>query len=147
MYFEQADEQADDQAGEQADEHIITKLNLLFCYLYKGQSAEKIGLLDEDRETLKILLNKLELYVEDLGVFKMMNEQALLDLKIQTWVITELYLSPHRVLLSKLTRDKLILKYKKARKYIPEEKGLTELINYFMVCLQEELEEGGNVIC
>ena len=139
MYFEQADEQA--------DEHIITKLNLLFRYLYKGQSAEKIGLLKEDKESLKIILSRLDLYVENLDTFKLMNENAVLDLKIQTWAITELYLSPHRVLLNGLTRDKFMLKFKKARKYIAEGKGLKDLINYFMVCLHEELEEGGNKTC
>lgn len=64
--FEQADEQpnaqANAQADEQADEYIITKLNLLFNYIYKGDSGEKIGLNESDRECLIILLKRLEMY-------------------------------------------------------------------------------------
>ena len=46
LYFEQADEQPNEQPNEQAegqsDEHIITKLNLLFNYLYKGDMQNRI---------------------------------------------------------------------------------------------------------
>ena len=104
-------------------------------------------MLKEDKESLKIILSRLDLYVENLDTFKLMNENAVLDLKIQTWAITEIYLSPHRILLNGLTRDKFMLKFKKARKYIAEDKGLKDLISYFMVCLHEELEEGGNKTC
>ena len=103
-------------------------------------------MLEEDKESLKIILTRLDLYVENLDVFKIMGDEAVLDLKIQTWAIAELYLSPHRVLLSGLTREKLILKFKKARKYISKDKGLKELINYFMVCLHDELEKEGTGI-
>ena len=64
--FEQADEQPNTtpnvQAEEQADEYIITKLNLLFNYIYKGDSGEKIGLNENDRECLLVLLKRLEMY-------------------------------------------------------------------------------------
>jgi hypothetical protein len=64
--FEQADAQPDAQANaqaeEQADEHIITKLNLLFNYIYKGNSGEEIGLSENDRECLIVLLKRLEMY-------------------------------------------------------------------------------------
>ncbi|MCI9259627.1 MAG: hypothetical protein HFJ16_05225 [Romboutsia sp.] len=52
--FEQAEEQPNAlpnaQAEEQANEYIITKLNLLFNYLYKGESGAEIGLKEKDRE-------------------------------------------------------------------------------------------------
>ena len=35
LYFEQASEQPNAQAKGQADEYIITKLNLLFNYIYE----------------------------------------------------------------------------------------------------------------
>ena len=104
-------------------------------------------MLNEDKESLKVILSRLDLYVDDLKVFKIMGEEAVLDLKIHTWAVKEIYLSPHRVLLNGLTREKFMLKYKKARKYISEDKGLKELINYFIVCLHEQLEEGGSGIC
>lgn len=99
-------------------------------------------MLDEDRIPLTRILSRLGLHIETLDAFKLMPENVILDLKIQTWAIKELYLSPHRVLLNDLTSKKFMLKYQKARKYITEEKGLKDLINYFMVCLHEELEEG-----
>ena len=64
--FEQADEQPNAtpnaQADEQTDEYIITKLNLLFNYIYKGDSGEEIGLNENDRECLIVLLKRLEMY-------------------------------------------------------------------------------------
>lgn len=93
------------------------------------------------------MLSRLDLYVKTIDTFKIMPENVILDLKIQTWAIKEIYFSPHRVLLNNLTSKKFMLKYQKARKYITEEKGLKDFINYFMVCLHEELEEGGNKTC
>ena len=64
--FEQADEQPNAtpnaQADEQTDEYIITKLNLLFNYIYKEEGGEKIGLTENDRECLIVLLKRLEMY-------------------------------------------------------------------------------------
>ena len=42
LYFEQASEQPNAQAKGQADEYIITKLNLLFNYLYKEEDGTAI---------------------------------------------------------------------------------------------------------
>lgn len=46
LHFEQASEQPNalpnEQAKGQADEYIITKLNLLFNYIYEGGSGKKI---------------------------------------------------------------------------------------------------------
>ena len=46
LYFEQATEQPNEQpnkqAEEQSDEYIITKLNLLFNYLYKGNMQNRL---------------------------------------------------------------------------------------------------------
>ena len=142
IQFEQANEQANEQADEQADEHIITKLNLLFNYIYKGGSGEKIGLTENDRNNLILIYSRLEMYVKDSNIYELMPEERVLDEKIMFWAIKEIYLSPHKIYLNLLTRDKFILKYYKTKKYITEKENykIKEIIDYFMVCLHDEME-------
>lgn len=139
---EQASEQANEQADEQADEHIITKLNLLFNYIYKNGSGEKIGLTQNDKSNLILIYSKLELYVNNSKAYEIMSAERVLDEKIMFWAIKEIYLSPHKIYLNTLTRDKFILKYYKTKKYITEKENykIKEIIDYFMVCLHDEME-------
>lgn len=139
---EQASEQADEQAKEQADEHIITKLNLLFNYIYKNGSGEKIGLTQNDKSNLILIYSKLELYVNNSKAYELMPAERVLDEKIMFWAIKEIYLSPHKIYLNTLARDKFILKYYKTKKYITEKENykIKEIIDYFMVCLHDEME-------
>lgn len=139
---EQASEQANEQADEQADEHIITKLNLLFNYIYKNGSGEKIGLTQNDKSNLILIYSKLELYVNNSKAYELMSAERVLDEKIMLWAIKEIYLSPHKIYLNTLTRDKFILKYCKTKKYITEKENykIKEIIDYFMVCLHDEME-------
>ena len=71
-----------------------------------------------------------------------MPQERVLDEKIMFWALKEIYLSPHRVYLNKITREKFTLKYYKTKKYITEKPyyRLEEIINYFIVCLHEEME-------
>lgn len=142
IQFEQASEQANEQANEQADEHIITKLNLLFNYIYKNGSGEKIGLTQNDKSNLILIYSKLELYVNNSKAYELMSAERVLDEKIMLWAIKEIYLSPHKIYLNTLTRDKFILKYYKTKKYITEKENykIKEIIDYFMVCLHDEME-------
>ena len=142
IQFEQANEQASEQANEQADEHIITKLNLLFNYIYKNGSGEKIGLTQNDKSNLILIYSKLELYVNNSKAYELMSAERVLDEKIMFWAIKEIYLSPHKIYLNTLTRDKFILKYYKTKKYITEKENykIKEIIDYFMVCLHDEME-------
>lgn len=142
IQFEQANEQADEQANEQADEHIITKLNLLFNYIYKNGSGEKIGLTQNDKSNLILIYSKLEMYVNDSKIYNIMPAERVLDEKIMFWAIKEIYLSPHKIYLNTLTRDKFILKYYKTKKYITEKENykIKEIIDYFIVCLHDEME-------
>lgn len=135
-------EQANEQASEQADEHIITKLNLLFNYIYKNGSGEKIGLTQNDKSNLILIYSKLELYVNNSKAYELMSAERVLDEKIMLWAIKEIYLSPHKIYLNTLTRDKFILKYYKTKKYITEKENykIKEIIDYFMVCLHDEME-------
>lgn len=139
---EQASEQANEQADEQADEHIITKLNLLFNYIYKNGSGEKIGLTQNDKSNLILIYSKLELYVNNSKAYELMSAERVLDEKIMLWAIKEIYLSPHKIYLNTLTRDKFILKYYKTKKYITEKENykIKEIIDYFMVCLHDKME-------
>ena len=139
---EQASEQANEQADEQADEHIITKLNLLFNYIYKNGSGEKIGLTQNDKSNLILIYSKLEMYVNNSKAYELMSAERVLDEKIMLWAIKEIYLSPHKIYLNTLTRDKFILKYYKTKKYITEKENykIKEIIDYFMVCLHDEME-------
>lgn len=139
---EQASEQANEQADEQADEHIITKLNLLFNYIYKNGSGEKIGLTQNDKSNLILIYSKLELYVNNSKAYELMSAERVLDEKIMLWAIKEIYLSPHKIYLNTLTRDKFILKYYKTKKYITEKENykIKEIIDYFIVCLHDEME-------
>lgn len=147
LYFEQASEQPNAQpnaqAKGQADEYIITKLNLLFNYIYEEGSGKEIGLKQKDKEPLITLLKRLEMYCSTSEIYKLMPEERVLDEKIMFWALKEIYLSPHRVYLNNLKRDKFTLKYYKTKKYIMEkpEYRLEEVINYFIVCLHEEMEK------
>lgn len=147
LHFEQASEQPNalpnEQAKGQADEYIITKLNLLFNYIYEGGSGKKIGLKEKDREPLRLLLKQFEMYCGNIEIYNLMPEERVLDEKIMFWGLKEIYLSPHRVYLNDLKRDQFALKYYKTKKYIMEKSNyrLEEVINYFIVCLHEEIEK------
>lgn len=144
--FEQANGQPNaipnEQANTQPDEHIITKLNLLFNYIYKKESGAAIGLSEKDRNCLITILRHLEMYVENTVAYDLMPADRFLDEKIMLWAVKEIYLSPHKVFLNNLKRNRFILRYQKTKKYItgkPDYK-LEEIINYFIVCLHDELE-------
>ena len=76
-------------------------------------------------------------------IYSFMPEERVLDEKIMFWALKEIYLSPHKVYLKNLKRDKFALKYYKTKKYIMEKPKyqLEEVINYFIVCLHEEMEK------
>lgn len=143
LYFEQASEQPNAQAKGQADEYIITKLNLLFNYIYEEGSGKEIGLKQKDKEPLITLLKRLEMYCSTSEIYKLMPEERVLDEKIMFWALKEIYLSPHRIYLKDLKRDQFALKYYKTKKYIMGKQNyrLEEVINYFIVCLHEEMEK------
>ena len=101
----------------------------------------------EDRKCLIIVLKLLDIYVgkDDEAVLKYMDEKRIMDLKIQYWCIKELYNSPYKVLLSKLTKEQFALKYEKTKKYLTRDNkiNINELIKYFVTCLQEVLQGKG----
>ncbi len=146
MYFEQADEQPNAQpnaqASEQADEHIITKLNLLFNYLYKKGSGNEIGLTEKDRISLVSSLRHIGFSIDNDIAYNLMPPERVLDEKIMLWCVKEIYLSPYKIFLNDLTWEILAHKYLKTKTYITEKPDyrVEEIINYFIVCIQNELE-------
>lgn len=89
-------------------------------------------------------LSHLDLFAKEKSAYKLMPKSTLLDHKIMMWVIKDIYISPHKALLHKLTSKKVVFRYLKAKKYISKREKYTifDLINYFSACLMDEIEEG-----
>lgn len=97
---------------------------------------------ENDKKALINIYKKLDLFIDDKNALNLMSNEATQDLKIMIWSIKEIYQSPHRVLLNTLKKDTFRLKYYKAKKYIEKKDNHTtiEIINYFIKCLQNEME-------
>jgi hypothetical protein len=116
-----------------------TKLNKLFNFLiYKENNFENLE--EINRIAIVNTLKRLELYVEDT---KYLPEERIFALQLQYWTITEIYLSPYRIYLNELSRNKFMLKYYQTEKYIPieNEDKIKDFINYFITCLRKEFEK------
>lgn len=141
---EQPNEQARKQASEQTDEHIIIKLNSFFNYINKGKSNETFeNLTNEDRYFIVKTLFRLDLYVKNESLDIIEKSGRLLEFQIYYWTIKELHMSPYREYLNRTTREKLMLIYHNAEKYICKKETYTilDLLNYFIKSLQYEAEE------
>lgn len=115
------------------------KLNILFNYLiYKEKNFENLS--DTDREAVVVCLKRLELYLTNTTY---LTEKMLFQIQLQYWTITEIYLSPYKVYLNKLSRDKFMLNYFLTEKYIiiDSEEKIAEFISYFITCLRKEFEK------
>lgn len=87
------------------------------------------------------MFKRLELYAEDKEAYDLMPINRVMDEKIMMWVIKEIYASPYKVYIDKLDRRLVVHKYAKTKKYIMQKMNhtLEDIINYFIVCLQDEL--------
>lgn len=103
----------------------------------------KFGLSEKDRGPLILIYNRLEMYTKDMKSFNSMPSEMINNEKILMWAVKEIYLSPYKVFIDKLDRNKLIYRFLKAKKYIElkQEYKLEELISYFITCLYKELEQ------
>lgn len=105
-----------------------------------GNFAEK------DRKSIINILQKLGVFIDNPDILKYFSENQILEYKLQYWTIKELYFSPHRVFLNELTEKQFIYRFHKAKKYMDYTQGsIYEFIAYFIHCIQEELEIGGNI--
>lgn len=100
---------------------------------------------DVDKRTIIKHLKKLDLYIDNLEVLEVFPESQINMYKIFYWLIHEIYYSPYRIFLNKLTREQFLFRYYKAKKYMSNENGLDEFIRYFMRCIQEEMERGNKI--
>lgn len=116
---------------------------MLFNYIYINNSdCEKIGLNESDYEPFTHLLKRLELYAENKEAYELMPINRVMDEKIIMWAIKEIYASPYKIYINKLDRSLIMHKYAKTKKYIMQKMNYTleDIINYFIVCLQDELK-------
>lgn len=117
-----------------------TKLNLLFDYLiYKENEFESLQ--EYERENIVRILTRLEQYTTSVTYI---SEDKIIDLKLQYWAITELYLSPYKLYMDKLNVKNFVFRFLKAKEYINyesgEEEDLKNFMKYFIKCLREEMK-------
>lgn len=93
-----------------------------------------------DKPGLIHILEKLEIYINNIEVLEYMSPEQQLDLKMQYWVIKEIYNSPHKALLSKLNRNNFLFRFLKVKRY-KDYTDLEDFTAYFIKCLQNYLEE------
>ena len=98
---------------------------------------------EKDRESLIAIYKRLDMYVgTNPEIYQLMPEERVLDEKIMMWTIKELYQSPYKIYLNSLKQKDFLLKFYKTKKYITAKPNyqLKEVIDYFIVCLYEEME-------
>ena len=148
---EQPNDKPNDRANEQPNalplyNINITTLDLLFNYINKGDSENlnkddffKLRIQPKDRSGIINYLKRLDILVYNTEIFEFMNEEQILDCKIKYYVIKEIYNSPHKSLLNKISKDKFAFRFLKAKKY-KDYTDLEEFTAYMIKCLQNELE-------
>lgn len=114
------------------------KLNNLYNFIRKKEKSFD-GLTDIDRKAIVTILKRLGLYTEDDSNFP---EKFIFELQLKIYAITELYKSSYKVYLNNLTEKMLSLKFLDTEKYCPihTEEDIVEFMNYFIVCLRNELK-------
>lgn len=95
-----------------------------------------------DKDSIIVVLKRLDLYIENPLVLKNMSSHIILDFQMQYWLIHEIYFSPYKIFLNTITRKQFLFRYAKAKKYANKNHIGTakKFIKYFMRCIQEEME-------
>lgn len=136
---EQPNAQPNAQADEYANEHIITILYSYFNYINNSNAKKFANITSEDKAAIILILRKLELYTSNNNeILKYMSEEAMFDLQLQYWVIKELYLSPYKVYLNNLKRERFILRFLKSKKYVDPKENTYKFLNYFIKSMQQD---------
>lgn len=140
----QPDGQPQGQPDGQPEGHIITILYLLFNYINKGENEKFFkDISQSQRSGIRILLNKFNVLVENDNALKYYDDEKLLETQVQYYVVKELYFSPYKVLLEKLTKEEFTLKFLKTKKYVNlQEDNINKFINYFKKTLKEKVDRG-----
>lgn len=88
------------------------------------------------------ILKRLEIYVENVETLQYFTYRKLLEVETQYFVIKELYFSPYKIILSKITKEEFILKFLKTDKYIGlSQENIKRFIDYFIKCLREKIDK------
>lgn len=137
----------DEQASELANEHITTKLNLLFNYIiYNSPEKNFENITSSDKQAIIKILKKLDIYVQNTEILQYFSESQKFEYELQYWAIKELYYSPYKIFLGKLTKQQFIFRFYKAKKYMDYSNcSIYEFSSYFIRCVQEEMEGGNNI--
>lgn len=115
-----------------------TKLNSLYLFINKKRKTFE-GLSQTDRISIETVLKKLELYTEnDLYI----PDEMKFDLQLKYYAITQIYLSQYKVYLMDLKEKTFTRIFLAAKKYcsIDSEDKIEDFMNYFIVCLREEMK-------
>lgn len=129
---------AEGNAEGNAQGNIITILNLYFIYIIYNKKSKFQNIQEADKKSIIAILKKLQLYIDNPEILNYMTEEQLLELKIQYWVIKELYFSPYKICLNGLTRERFMFRFLKTKKYV-EIQDTYKFLNYCIKSMQEDL--------
>lgn len=123
-----------------------TKLNLLFNYLIDKEKQNFESLKERDKKIINSELKRLEIFISGSNILNYLDDEQLLDYKLQYYAVTQLFLSPYKIYLDNLNRSNFLFRFFKAKQYIKinTEDDLEHFMNYFIKCLREEMEKDGN---
>lgn len=145
--FEQPNTQPNTQADEYKNEQIITKLNLYFNYIINNNGVSNFeNMQPVDKDCIISVLKRLDLYIDDVKILKMLPDYQYFNYKMQYWCIHEIYFSPYKLFLNTMTRKQFLFRYFKAQKYGDlNHLNYEEFVKYFMRCIQEEMEASNKI--
>lgn len=129
---------AQGQPQEQAEGYIITILYLYFNFIINKEQQKFKNITAKDKQSIINILIRLGIYIKNTEILDYMSEQEILDLKVQYWVIKEIYFSPYKVFLNQLTRERLNFRFLKTKKYVDMNTNMNKFLNYFIKSLQED---------
>lgn len=125
-------------ADEPTDEHIITILDSYFNYINNSNAKKFENITAMDKVNLIETLIRLDLFVKNEEAIKPMTIEAKQDLKLQYWILKELYFSAYKVYLNKITREQFLLRFYKAKKYVNPNENIYKFLNYAIKSLQQD---------
>lgn len=142
----QAESKAEGQADGTPEGYIITILYLLFNYINNRENENFFKDISESqRQGIRLLLKKFNVLIESPNTIQYLDEQRILKAQIQYYVVKELYFSPYKVILEKLTKEEFNLKFLKTEKYVDlQNESINKFINYFTKTLKEKVDRGFN---
>ena len=116
-----------------------TKLNSLYLFINrKNENFEELS--ETDRLSIETTLKRLDLYMGDHDTY--LPDEMKFDLQLKYYAITQIYLSQYKVHLMDLKEKTFTRVFLAAKRYCPidDEDKIEDFMNYFIVCLREEMK-------